>query len=277
MKKQLTLSEERERLQKISYEGYEKTLKTIGINYLGAVAVSAKLQHSLKYSKVATYGIYMASADLSGINVCPKSDNCKANCLMGSGHNKANRLAGQSNIDSARILKTRLFFFNKEVFMRLLIHEIERERKSAERKGYFFSIRLNCTSDINPLSFKYQGKNILEIFPDIQFYDYTKVSYRIDSCKGYKNYDITWSIDGSKDNLKIGLDYIKHGGRVAVVYGKDTIPSTWFGYKTCNGDLTDYRPTDAAPVCMLKFKKTDKNYVNGKFVLPNTDFIYMNY
>jgi hypothetical protein len=272
-----SLSEERIRLKKITYNGYENTLKAVGINYLGALAISAKLQHSLKYSKVATYGIYMASADLSGINVCPKSENCKANCLMGSGHNKANRLAGQSKIDSARILKTRLFFFNKEVFMRLLIHEIERDMKYAERKGYFFSIRLNCTSDISPLAFTYQGKNILEIFSNVQFYDYTKVPYRIESCRKYKNYDITWSIDGSEKNLEFGLDYIKHGGRVAVVYGKDNMPSTWFGYNTCNGDLTDYRPSDTTSVCMLKFKKTDKNYKDGKFILPNTSFIYLNY
>jgi hypothetical protein len=272
-----TFSEEMSRLRNITYNGYKKTLKEIGIDYLGAVAISAKLQHSLKYSKVATYGVYLASAGISGINVCPKSEYCKANCLMGSGHNKANRLAGQSNIDSARILKTRLFFANKEVFMKLLIHEIKREYKYAMKNGYFFSIRLNCTSDINPTAFTYQGKNILELFPDIQFYDYTKVQGHIGIAKRYKNYDLTWSIDGSERNLQIGLSYIKNGGRVAVVYGKKYMPASWYGYNTCNGDLTDYRPSDTASVCMLKFKKTDKNYKDGKFTLPNTSFIYLNY
>lgn len=263
---------EMNRLANIKWKGYDKTIKEVGVSYLGAVAQSAKLRHSL-YHKVSTYGIYLASADLSGFNVCPNSEYCKDNCLNGSGHNRVNRLSKKGTIDRSRTIKTRLLFANKEVFMRIMIHEIEKERKKAENNGTFFSIRLNCTSDINPIAFTLNGKNILEIFPDIQFYDYTKVLNRIALAKKYSNYDITWSIDGSEKNREIGLELLKNGGRVAVVYGENDMPKTWYGYECCNGDETDYRPSDIAPVCALKFKKTANNYVNGKFTLPNIAFI----
>ena len=263
---------EMNRLANIKWKGYDKTIKEVGVSYLGAVAQSAKLRHSL-YHKVSTYGIYLASADLSGFNVCPNSEYCKDNCLNGSGHNMVDRLSKKGTIDRSRTIKTRLLFANKEVFMRIMIHEIEKERKKAENNGTFFSIRLNCTSDINPIVFTLNGKNILEIFPDIQFYDYTKVLNRIALAKKYSNYDITWSIDGSEKNREIGLELLKNGGRVAVVYGENDMPKTWYGYECCNGDETDYRPSDIAPVCALKFKKTANNYVNGKFTLPNIAFI----
>ena len=266
------LQNEMDRLANIKWQGYAKTIKEVGVSYLGAVAQSAKLRHSL-YHKVSTYGIYLASAILSGFNVCPNSEYCKDNCLNGSGHNRLDRLSKKGSIDRSRIIKTRLFFANREVFMRIMIHEIEKERKKAEKNGTFFSIRLNCTSDINPIAFTLEGKNILEIFPDVQFYDYTKVPSRIAVAEKYSNYDITWSIDGSEKNREIGLEFLKNGGRVAVVYGENNMPKTWYGYECGNGDETDYRPSDIAPVCALKVKKTANNYVNGQFRLPNIAFI----
>jgi len=266
---------EMNRLSNIKWNGYAKTLKEVGVSYLGAVAVSAKLNHSLKYSHVSTYGVYLSSADLSGINVCPKNDMCKENCLSGSGHNRLDRISKKGSIDRARNIKTRLFFANKEVFMRILVHEINKEMARAERQGNFFAVRLNCTSDINPTAFLLEGKNILEMYPDVQFYDYTKVENRIAVAKKYVNYDVTWSIDGSKENLLVGLDYLENGGRVAVVYGTNKMPTHWYGFKTCDGDLTDYRVNDPEPVCMLKLKKTANNYKNGEFTMPRTEFIVL--
>lgn len=263
------------RLKSIKWQGYEKTLHAIGITYLGNVSQSAKLRHSEEYSKVNTYGIYLASSTLSGFNVCSHSDYCRDNCLMDSGRNKVEKLAGKNNIENSRIIKTRLFFANRKVFMRLMIHEIKREMKRAEIIGNYFAIRINCTSDLSPELFTLNGKNILQMFPDTVFYDYTKVPNRISLLDKYPNYDLTWSIDGSAKNLEIGLDFLERGGRVAVVYDSDdkTMPVEWYGYKCCNGDLTDYRISDEEQVCMLKFKRTAGNYKSGKFILPHTEFI----
>lgn len=263
---------EMNRLSAIEWKGYTRTLAEVGVDYLGAVAQSAKLRHSY-YHNVSTYGIYLSPSDSSGFNICPNSEYCRDNCLNGSGQNKVARMAHNDNIDRARIVKTRLFFANREVFMRLMIHEIKREIGRAKVIGNFFSIRMNCTSDISPLAFTLNGKNILEIFVDISFYDYTKVESRLALMSRFPNYDITWSIDGSKENREIGLKFLEKGGRVAIVYGTEEMPKTWFGYECGNGDETDYRPSDIAPVCALKFKKTANNYKDGKFVMPNIDFI----
>lgn len=272
------------RLKEIKWKGYTRTLKEIGISYLGNVAQSAKLRHSY-YHQVSTYGIYLAPSTLSGFNVCPNSDYCKENCLNESGHNKVELLAkrakaqetgedfSDSDINLARILKTRLFFANREVFMRLAVHEINNAMKRAKTIGHFFSVRLNCTSDISPTAFVLDGKNILQIFPNVSFYDYTKVPKRLELLSKYPNYDLTWSIDGSEENREIGLEFLERGGRVAVVYGTEKMPKSWYGYATEDGDRSDYRPQDINQVCMLKFKVTASNYENGKFLLPQTDFI----
>lgn len=272
------------RLKEIKWMGYTRTLKEIGISYLGNVAQSAKLRHSY-YHQVSTYGIYLAPSTLSGFNVCPNSDYCKENCLNESGHNKVELLAkrakaqetgedfSDSDINLARILKTRLFFANREVFMRLAVHEINNAMKRAKTIGHFFSVRLNCTSDISPTAFTLDGKNILQIFPNVSFYDYTKVPKRLELLSKYSNYDLTWSIDGSEENREIGLEFLQRGGRVAVVYGTEKMPKSWYGYATEDGDRSDYRPQDINQVCMLKFKVTANSYKDGKFLLPQTDFI----
>lgn len=144
---------------------------------------------------------------------------------------------------------------------------------TATLKGHEFSVRINGTSDLNPTLFKLGKKNILQMFPNVMFYDYTKVPNYMDLLKQYPNYDITWSIDGSKDNFKLGMDYLKEGGRIAVVFGTETMPNTFMGYNVIDGDKYDARYKDGNVVVGLKFKRTAENFKNGKFVMPNTEFI----
>lgn len=263
---------EMNRLKNIKWKSYTATLKEVGVTYLGKVAQSAKMLHSYEHH-FSTYCLYLAAADLSGFNVCPKNDMCKANCLMGSGRNKVSRLSGRDDIDGSRITKTRLFFANREVFMRLMLHEIKLEKKRAKLRGHEFSVRINGTSDLNPTLFKLGKKNILQMFPNVMFYDYTKVPNYLELMKKYPNYDITWSIDWSKDNFNLGMDYLKEGGRIAVVFGTETMPKTFMGYKVIDGDKYDARYKDGNVVVGLKFKRTAENFKKGKFVMPNTEFI----
>lgn len=270
------------RLANIKWNGYGKTLKEVGISYLGNVAQSSKMVHSYIHH-VSTYCIYLSSGDLSGIETCNKKTSalCRQNCLMGSGQNMLSRRSSGENrgsIDKARNTKTRLFYANRQVFMLLMIHEIEREYCKAKRIGHEFSVRINATTDINPITFYHIDgvigkRNLFKMFPQIQFYDYTKVPSRLALAEQTNNYDITWSIDGSEENLAIGLDYLAKGGRVAVVFGTDNFPKKWHGYDVIDGDAYDMRYKDGNVVVGLKFKKTANNFVNGKFIMPNTKFI----
>ena len=115
------------------------------------------------------------------------------------------------------------------------------------------------------------GKNILEYFPNIQFYDYTKVPYRINLLKKYNNYDLTFSFDGYNwDECKHFMD---NGGRCAVVFDGE-LPKYYKGYKVIDGNQYDMRYMDESGVIVgLHYHRTANDYVNGKYVEPNTPFI----
>jgi hypothetical protein len=78
-----------------------------------------------------------------------------------------------------------------------IVKDIEKGIKQAEKAGLTLLIRLNGTSDIKweNVFFDYDNKktNIFDLFPNIQFYDYTKIANRIDLPK---NYDLTFSYSG---------------------------------------------------------------------------------
>lgn len=233
-------------------ENYKKALEEAGFAYLGGLKHSTKMVKSYKRN-VATYCLYLAPADLAGrtdrggrINVCPKSQHCKALCLNSSGHNKADILshgAGKkSNINQSRIKKTRLFYNDRIRFMEILVHEIDRDRRYAAAHNMEFSIRLNGTSDLSPELFRLDGRNILEMYPDVQFYDYTKVFSRTKLQGKYPNYDVTFSYDGY--NWTECEEYINRGGKVAVVFDSETMPKTYKGYRVVDANQYDMRYLD---------------------------------
>jgi hypothetical protein len=258
-------------------EGYGKALKAAGFNYLGGLKKSAKMMKSYIHN-TATYCVYLAPANMAGrtkkgtrINVCPKSQHCKELCLNSAGHNKADILSnGKENIkhsliNISRIKKTKLFYNDRDTYMDILIHEINRDRSYAERHGMEFSVRLNGTSDLSPEIMKKDGKNILEIFPDVQFYDYTKVYNRTKLMKFYPNYDITFSYDGY--NWDQCEQFLNDGGKVAVVFDSETMPKTYKGYKVIDANGYDMRYLDPKGCIMgLEFHPIAKD---GKVLYAN--------
>ena len=264
---------------------YGKTLKECGINYLGATRSNTKLSYS--YNKGwETYGVNLAPATMARdekhphLNVCPFSQMCAKSCLNGSGQNKCATLheKGLSHIDRCRIKKTHLYYDNRDTFMDLLIHEIKRYKNHASKNGMGFAIRLNCTSDLSPLFFTKNGKNILEIFKDIQFYDYTKVPSRLTVAKLYPNYDITFSYDGQ--NWGVCEAYLKDNGKVAVVFdlydenGKQYLPKEWRGYKVIDANNYDMRFLDPKGCIMgLHYHRVANDYLSGKYKPIETPFV----
>jgi hypothetical protein len=157
--------------------------------------------------------------------------------------------------------------------MRLLVKEIERERLIAVRNNMEFSVRLNGTSDLSPEDFVLDGKNILEIFSDVQFYDYTKMPQRMALAKKYPNYDVTLSFNGYNSN--ICRSYRDNGGKVAVVFlGK--MPKTFMGFKCEDGNNDDMRYLNSpSSVIFLHYHRTANDYKNGSYQTPNSRFIVM--
>lgn len=272
---------------------YKQALRQNNIAYLGRTRQSAKLKYSYE-NGVETYGIYLAPATLArdenhpNLNVCPFSQVCAAFCLNKSGHNKYETLhiglGKRSKIDAARIRKTHLFYDNRELFMQILIHELLAAKKHAEQNGLGFAVRLNCTSDISPEQFIYKGKNILEIFPDIQFYDYTKVPSRLILMDKYSNYHLTFSYDGSRENEIVSKNFLAQGGNVAIVFdtlndkGQQILPKTFWGFEVEDANKSDTRfLAKKSTIQGLHYHRTANDYrmVNGKYVYSPTETTFI--
>ena len=225
-----------------------------GINYLGSVNLTTKHQKAYKYDEL-TYSLYLAPANMSGYEVCPmRTEECTRLCLNESGMNTMNMKGDK--INQSRIKKTKLFFEHREFFVNWLIDEIYSAKLKAEKMGYRFSVRLNNTSDLPPtlfyVTYKGEKRNVLEIFPTVQFYDYTKVFNRIELTKKYTNYDLTFSFSGS--NFAQCMEAMEKNIRVAVVFKK--LPGEFWGRKVIDGDLYDMRYKDDTDVIVgLKFKR----------------------
>ena len=252
----------------MKYESQSQARKITGLSYIGKVNNSTKHKKAYKYQEMV-YTIYLAPAKMSGYEVCPmRSAECTKLCLNESGHNRID--IHENIINKSRIKKTKLFFENRQFFMGWVIDEIKHAKLKAENNGFKFSVRLNNTSDISPESFYIKDdegniKNILEIFPDTTFYDYTKVPKRMLLKKKYPNYDLTFSYSGS--NLEDCFKMLDNEIRVAMVFKE--VPKEYMGYKVVNGDLNDLRHYEAGNVIVgLKYKKVrEKLSKDVKFVI----------
>jgi hypothetical protein len=146
-----------------------------------------------------------------------------------------------------------------------LVDEIRSAQSKAIAAGKSFSVRLNGTSDLSPEQFHLDGKNILEIFPEVQFYDYTKVYNRTKLTKKYSNYDLTFSYSGT--NAVQCQDALLQDIRVAVVFEK--VPEQFWGRLVIDGDAYDMRYQDQGGVIVgLKYKK-----VRNKLELTKSKFV----
>jgi len=253
----------------MEYKSKDQARRETGLAYLGSVNMTTKHKKGFKYNEL-NYSLYLSPAKSSGYEVCPgRTDECTRLCLNESGMNTMTQKVKGDVINACRITKTRLFIENREYFVRWMIDEIMSTKKKAEKLGYGFNVRINNTSDIDPrtMSIRENGivKNVLDIFPDVQFYDYTKVAGRTAILERYPNYDLTYSFTGY--NWDVCLNMLNGGIRVAVVFMK--VPETYEGYPVIDGDLYDNRTKDAGPVIIgLKYKRTrNRPLPTDKFVI----------
>lgn len=240
-------------------------------SYIGAVNSSAKIAKG-KSIGLDTFVVYLAAADLSGYNTCPKATaSCAAGCLMMSGRVIMDKF---NTITTARINKTRAFYEHRPQFMAQLVREIKRAKSRADQGGRSFAVRLNGTSDISPMIWKHEGRTLMEIFPEITFYDYSKVLNRIKLVKQFKNYDLTFSYSG--ENWDECEQALKSGVRVAVVFKVkkgQPLPASFRGFHVIDGDLTDYRPDDPSGCIVglrfkrIKDKEAQKAVLSSPFVI----------
>lgn len=235
--------------------------KMTGLSYLGNTGISSKIIKGEKVNNVLTYSLYLSPDKTSGYNVCPFSTvECRLGCLATSGRTAVEIYSNRNIIQNARIKKTRLFFENQDYFMGWLVAEIESARLKSIKKNMGFAVRLNCTSDIDWQNILFNGKNVFEHFPQVQFYDYTKNPQKFNYLA--ENYHLTFSYNGRNwDTCKSLLD---KGYNIAMIFStkkNNSFPVSHKGYSIIDGDLTDYRVADPkGTIVGLRWKKiADKN------------------
>lgn len=210
-----------------------------------------------------TYILYMSPFDFNskGINVCSHaSKGCAEACLVGSGFGGMYK-----KVMDGRRAKTEYFLTSRVEFLHQVKDEIAKAVAKNKDKA-IVTIRLNGTSDLPFEKYKiFDGKNIFEIYPDVQFYDYTKNYLRFDK-ELPANYHLTFS--RSETNHTKALELLSRGFNVAMVF--DNTPSTFEGYTVINGDENDLRFLDAKNVIVgLKYKKMTGKGANNSLAFTS--------
>lgn len=211
--------------------------------------------------------LYLAPYNLSGYNVCAMAEiaECHIPCL-----NSAGRGAFDS-VQDARIKKTKLFFEDRPAFFARLIPSIRSLIRKAHKQSLIPLCRLDGTSDIKweNIDFEYEGvqyTNIFEMFPDLQFYDYTKIpNRRVDHIP---NYDLTFSYSGVVAFQPYVRKAIDAGYRIAVVFrNREDIPAEFLGTTCVDGDDSDLRHEDPHGVVVALYAKGKAKRDTSGFVI----------
>ena len=185
--------------------------------------------------------LHLAPVSLAGRgNVCAHAtEECAQACLNTAGRGT------MKGVQEARIARTRLLFDDREAFLALLCADVERLRARALKRGVKPVIRLNGTSDLlwerMPIG---DFPNIFAKYPDVQWYDYTKVPIRHRRSLPH-NYHLSFSYSGLNDDDAKEAQSL--GVNVVVVFATkkdDNLPSTYMDRPVIDGDKTDLRYMD---------------------------------
>ena len=215
-----------------------------------------KIQKGVKLGYLS-FILHLAPSTLSGYNTCPKATaGCVAACLNTAGRGGMFRKGENTNtIQQARIRKTKMYFEQRNLFLATLEADIRKAIRFAERKGLTPVFRLNGTSDLSV-----EKWGIIDKFPTVQFYDYTKVLGR--KITALPNYHLTFSkADGNDADV---AEALIQGMSVVAVY--DAIPAG-----VPSADETDLRFLDPRGIMLgLKAKGRAKKDYTG-FVIRLTE------
>ena len=206
-----------------------------------------------------TLAQYLSPASESGWQLCPfRSPACEAECL---GHSSG--LMVMDNAKRARIARTTLFMTDRKAYATQAIKELSALERKCAKLGVKAAARPNADSDITWENVRFDGQTIMELFPNIQFYDYTKWPSKFRPASRLPaNYHLTFSRSENTtlDDIQAEFDA---GRNVAVVF--DEVPTEWEGWTVINGDADDLRHLDPTTgvIVGLKAKGAARKDVKG--------------
>ena len=210
---------------------------------------------------ILTAILYLAPSNESSVlNVCTSaSPGCIKVCLFSAGR------GGFVPVRNARIAKTLMLVNDREYFLACLEYSIKLAIRKAKRMGLKLAVRVNGTSDL-----AWMALQMASIFPDVQFYDYTKHAHAWTRTRS--NYHLTFS--ASEINASEQHEALAHGLNVAMVFStkkKQPLPETHNGVPVIDGDLHDIRFLDgySGSIIGLRAKGKARKDCSGFVVAPH--------
>jgi hypothetical protein len=191
---------------------------------------------------------------------------CEKACLYSAGRGAFN------SVQQSRIDKAKWFHADRASFMVQIVRNIEGLIRKATDKGMTPLVRLNGTSDIRweSIPVTYKGTtypNVMALFPEVQFYDYTKLSNRKNVPT---NYDLTFSYSGTLAYQKFVNQAKAAGMRIAAVFRNvEDIPATFLALDCVDGDDSDIRHMDPQGVVVALYAKGAAKHDTTGFVVDS--------
>ena len=216
------------------------------------------LGSSLKTEKSRSIGVLAKVLFLTpGVFCSHATQGCLAACL---GHSSGRMQMPTHAL--ARDRRTALYVEKRQLFLQMLIVELSQLEEEARRLGLAPAVRLNGSSD---LPWERLHPELFSEFPNIHFFDYTKVPARMGQFlkdpTWPKNYHLTFS--AQPHNHEEARNFLDDGGTVAVVFWPE-VPQTHWGKSVIDGDQHDARFLDqAGTIVGLKAKGQAKHDQTG--------------
>lgn len=220
------------------------------------------LSSSAKVEKCRHVGVLARVLYFTPGVFCPSAtQGCIHTCL---GHTSG-RMSFPTHT-AARDARTALYLERPVVFMKRLRAELTLLEAEALQYGLRPAVRLNGTSD---LLWERVDPDLFADFPEIQFFDYTKINHRM---LGFldgvlpPNYHLTFSVDACSKGQASYV--IGRGGNVAVVFWPH-LPNKWWGFPVIDGDRHDARFLDQKGVIVgLRAKGLARVDIHGFTARP---------
>ena len=188
------------------------------------------------------------------INFCVGSNAaCRSTCLVYSGNNPV-----ADKQVPVKLARSEALLREPVAWLRMFVAAVEWHIADCRKQDLVPYVRPNVLSDI---PWELVFPEAFELFPELTYYDYTKVSGR----DGRSNYDLTFSFSGT--NGEETEQELARGHRIAVVFwlpkpcsrykSPCDRPSdlTFLGQRVIDGDKHDFRSLDPpASVIGLSYK-----------------------
>lgn len=235
--------------------------------------------------------LYLAPFKMAGVQMCAMAElaGCWMGCLSTAGRGGIAKGSATMSpfgfeipdnaIQRCRIARTRFYADDRSGFVAQLVKEIRAAIKRAARRDLTSCFRLNGTSDLQwemmPVTIDgIEYPHIFAAFPDVQFYDYTKIAKRMHRTLP-SNYHLTLSFSAASPRYaQMCFDTQRATGcSLAVVVRTKQDKARllgaghWMGLDTYDADESDLRFLDVPGSCQVLTAKGKARRDDTGFVL----------